>query len=86
MGNRTVDLAVQFIVRIQQVEGNTSHIGLPYIGMDRETVGIGNMDYQLSPVRLHHFLYRKLPEILWVIMNLLLPVHRQSLVKIAITI
>ena len=86
VSDRAVKLAVEFIVRIQQIKGDTPHTGFPDIGMYHKTVGIGDVDYQLFPIRLHYLFNRELPEILRFIIDCLLAVHGKRLVKITVTV
>lgn len=54
--------------------------------MYHKTVGIGDVDYQLFPIRLHYLFNRELPEILRFIIDCLLVVHGKRLVKITVTV
>ena len=54
--------------------------------MYNKAVGVGNVDYQLFSIWLHHFFDWELSEILCFIIGNLLPVHGKRLVKVAITV
>ena len=85
VSNRTVEFAVHFIIRIQQIQRNTSYVYAPYVSM-HIIVQIRNIHYQRLTIRIHHSVDRKLTEVLCFIVSNLLTIHRQRLSKVAVTV
>ena len=85
MSNRTVELAVHFIICIQQIQRNTSYIYTPYVSM-YIIIQIRNIHHQRLTIRIHHTVDRKLAEVLRFVVGNLLPIHRQRLSKVTVTI
>ena len=85
VSNRTVEFAVHFIIRIQQIQRNASYIYAPYVSM-YIIVQIRNIHYQRLTICIHHTIDRKLTEVLCLVVSNLLSIHRQRLSKVAITV
>ena len=85
MGNRTVKLAVQLIIRIEQIERDTAYIDSPYISM-YIVVQIGNIHDHLIAVLVEYTVDRQLAEVLSFVIGNLLTIHRQSLREVTVTI
>ena len=85
MGDGTVELAVHFVVGIQQIEGHTTYIHSPYIGM-YVIVQIRNIDNHLIAVLVQYTFNGQLAEVLSLVVGNLLAVHRQRLGKITVTV
>ena len=85
MSNRTIELAIHFVVRIKQIQRNTTYVYSPYISM-YIIVEIRYIDNYLLTVFIEHTVDRQLAEVLCLVIGNLLAVHRQCLSEIAITI
>ena len=83
--DRTVVLAVEFVVRIKEIEGHAAHLCLPYIGID-VVVDIGNIDHHGLAIGIKDTLHGNLSEIGGFVGGNLLAVHRKALGKVAQTI
>ena len=85
VGDAAVELAVQVIVRIQQIERHAAHIDTPYVGM-HIVIQVRNVDDDLLAILIQHAVDGQLTEVLSLIVGNLLTVHGQSLREIAVTV
>ena len=85
VSDRTVEFTIHFIVRIQQIERDTSYIHTPYKRMN-EIIQIRNIHNHLITILIHHALDRQLTEVLSFVVGNLLTIHRESLCKVTVTI
>ena len=85
VSDRTVEFAVHFIIRIKQIQRNTSNIHTPYVCMNK-IIKIRNVNYQRLTIGIHYAFNRKLTEVLCLVVGNLLSIHRQRLSKVAVTI
>ena len=80
MGDFAVILAVEVEVGVEQIELDTAHVGLPYVGIDG-AAGIRNLMNQLLAILVQNGLDGELVEVLCLVVGNLLTVHREGLVK-----
>ena len=85
VSDRTVKLAVHFIVCIEQIQRNASYVHSPYICM-YVIIHIRHIYYQRFAVCIRHAVNRELSEVLCLVIGNLLSVHRQGLCKVTIAI
>ena len=85
VSDRTVEFTVHFIVRIQQIERDTSHIHAPYKRMNK-VIQIRNIHNHLITILVHYTFDRQLAEVLSFVVGNLLTIHRESLCKVTVTI
>ena len=85
VSDRTVELTVHFIVRIQQIQRNTSYINTPYVSVNI-IIQVRNVYYQRLAVCVHYAVDRKLTEVLCFVVCDLLSVHGQRLGKVTVTV
>ena len=74
VSNRTVEFAVHFIIRIQQIERNTSNVYTPYKSMNK-IIQIRNIYNHLIAILVHHSLDGQLTEVLSFVVGNLLAIH-----------
>ena len=85
VGDTAVVLRVHFVVRVKQVELDTTHVHLPEGGIDGE-VGVGHFHDNLIAVGIEHALNGQTVEILRFVVGNLLAVHRERLGEVTIAI
>ncbi|MPN32602.1 hypothetical protein SDC9_180082 [bioreactor metagenome] len=76
MSDRAVELAIHFIVRIEQIQGYAPHIYFPHISM-YYIIDIGNIYHKRLSVRIIHPFQRKRTKILCFVISNLLSVNSQ---------
>ena len=81
----TVEFAVHFVVRIQQVKRDASNVYAPYVSVYK-VVQIRNVYHYLIAVLIQHTVDRQLTEVLSFVVGNLLTIHRESLCEVAIAI
>ena len=85
VSDRTVEFAVHFIIRIKQIQRNTSNIHTPYVCMNK-IIKIRNVNDQRLTIGIHYTFNRQLTEVLRFVVGNLLSIHRQRLSKVTVTI
>ena len=85
VSDRTVEFTVHFIIRIKQIQRNTSNVYTPYVCMNK-IIKIRNVNYQRLTIGIHYTFDRKLTEVLCFVVGNLLSIHRQRLSKVAVTV
>jgi len=82
VSDRTVELRVHVVIRIEEIELYTTYVNCPYECMNGIVV-IRNVDYYLVAVLVKLALDRKGCELLSLVVGNLLSVHRESLSEVA---
>ena len=85
VGDFAVILAVEVEVGVEQIELDTAHVGLPYVGIDG-AAGIRNLMNQLLAILVQNGLDGKLVEVLCLVIGNLLTVHREGLGEVAVAV
>ena len=85
MGDAAVVLRVHFVVRVKQVELDTTHVHLPERSINGE-VGVGYFYDDLVAIGVEHALDGQTVEILCFVVGNLLAIHRKRLGEVTIAI
>ena len=85
MRNRTIPFAVELIVRIQQIQTDTTNSHTPQVRMNR-TIRIRHVNNHRRTVSFFHLLHRQILEVLCLVISNLLTFRTQRLGEIAITV
>ena len=85
MRNRTIPFAIEFIVRVQQIQTDTTNSHTPQVRMNR-TIRIRHVNNHRRTVSLFHLLHRQILEVLCLVISNLLTFRTQRLCEIAVTV